>query len=179
MQALLYVYSGACVNAVISPWAAWRRNRSLSPLWPDPQFAISRRGLPPSNYLAPFLTHPPLSHVSCEQLSEERLRKVCQLVSDESDFDSEMDFKELKTAARQLLQQPGNMIRFQKSVAQLEAKARWSEMDADAKAPYEAKYQADQVRWREWQEAEAGLKSASGSGGGGAASGGGADAKPP
>ena len=176
---IICIFWSACVNAVISPWAAWRRNRSLSPLWPAPQFAISRRGLPPSNYLAPFLTHPPLSHVSCEQLSEERLRKVCQLVSDESDFDSEMDFKELKTAARQLLQQPGNMIRFQKSVAQLEAKARWSEMDADAKAPYEAKYQADQVRWREWQEAEAGLKSASGSGGGGAASGGGADAKPP
>ena len=145
--------------------------------------------LPPSKTIS-RPSHPPCSlpSPSREQLSEERLRKVCRLVSAVKSprFDREMDFKDLKTAARQLLQQPGNMIRFQNSVVQLEAKARWSEMDADAKAPYEAKAKADLVRWRQdlvrwrkWQEAESELTSASGSGGAGAASGGGADAKPP
>lgn len=65
-----------------------------------------------------------------------------------------------------LLQQSGNQIRFQKSIAQLIAKAKWVEMGEEAKAPYEAKHEAEVVRYREWKEAEAaGNEPAAGGGG--------------
>ena len=53
-----------------------------------------------------------------------------------------MDFKEILAAAQQLLaKDAGNKLKFQMSIAQIDAKAKWKTMSPEEKTPYEEKAQ--------------------------------------
>ena len=97
----------------------------------------------------------------CAQIEEGQLRKVVRLVTADSDYDEDMSRAEVHRAAGQLLATPGNLVRFHKSLAQLDAKRRWSALSEQDRQPWEERAAAETSRWNEWKAAEASTASAS------------------
>ena len=95
------------------------------------------------------------------QIEEGQLRKVVRLVTADSDYDEDMSRAEVHRAAGQLLATPGNLVRFHKSLAQLDAKRRWSALSEQDRQPWEERAAAETSRWNEWKAAEASTASAS------------------
>ena len=75
-------------------------------------------------------------------LVESELREVVRLVTADNKHDEGMDRGEVLAAAGDLLAQEGFLLRFKKSLVQIQARAAWKKMGNEARAPYEAKVSA-------------------------------------